>query len=92
MIDEIRDAVISNWPDIQDKESIMRSIFHEASPIEFWVVKYNKTGYTLQTIPPSFDLTRSADIKIEKHCTSAIAFYLDDIMFGKMQENSTMDL
>ena len=84
-IDEIRNAVIENWPNIQNKELLLSSLFHASSPIEFWVIQYGKRGYELQPRPNTIDVLRANDIEIRKHETSYVAFYLDEVRIGKMQ-------
>lgn len=85
MIDEIRNAVIENWPNIKDKISLMKNLFHATSPIEFWEVRYNDKNYDLQTVPSTIDTRRADEVEVRKHETSYIAFCLDDIMFCKVQ-------
>jgi len=84
-IDLIRDAVISNWKNVQNKTSLLSALFHSDSPIEFWVVTYTNTGYTLKTKPQTIDMRRVGDVTIGKYQTSYVAFYLDGVMVGHMQ-------
>lgn len=84
-IDLIRDAVISNWKNVQNKTSLLSSLFHSDSPIEFWVVTYTNTGYTLKTKPQTIDMRRAGDVTVGKYQTSYVAFYLDGVMVGHMQ-------
>lgn len=84
-IDLIRDAVIDNWPNIQDKVSLLSDLFHADSPIEFWVVTYSNNGYTLKTKPQTIDMRRANDVTVGKYQTSFVAFYLDGNMVGHMQ-------
>lgn len=84
-IDLIRDAVISNWKNVQNKTSLLSALFHSDSPIEFWVVTYTNTGYTLKTKPQTIDMRRAGDVTVGKYQTSYVAFYLDGVMVGHMQ-------
>lgn len=84
-IDLIRDAVISNWKNVQNKTSLLSALFHSDSPIEFWVVTYTNTGYTLETKPQTIDMRRAGDVTVGKYQTSYVAFYLDGVMVGHMQ-------
>ena len=84
-IDLIRDAVIENWGNIEDKPSLLSAMFHSDSPIEFWVVTYKNNGYKLSTKPQTIEISRANDVTVEKHQTSYVAFYLDGIFVGKMQ-------
>lgn len=84
-IDLIRDAVISNWKNVQNKTSLLSALFHTDSPIEFWVVTYTNTGYTLKTKPQTIDMRRAGDVTVGKYQTSYVAFYLDTVMVGHMQ-------
>ena len=84
-IDLIRDAVIKNWPNVTDKPTLLSALFHSDSPIEFWVITYNKNGYTLKTEPATVEVSRAQDIIIRKYQTSYVAFYLNDRMIGRMQ-------
>ena len=84
-IDLIRDAVICSWPHIQNKSELLATMFHANSPIEFWVVTYDNRGYTLMTTPATIDVRYVNDVTVKKYRTSFVAFYLNDIMLGKMQ-------
>ena len=84
-IDLIRDAVIVNWPNVQNKEELLSSLFHSDSPIEYWVFTYTPRKYKLNTNPPQIDLCRAKDIIVMKYKTSYVAFYLDGIKVGHMQ-------
>lgn len=84
-IDLIRDAVIKNWSNVQDKPTLLSAMFHSDSPIEFWVVTYTNKGYTLSTEPQTIEISRADDVTVEKHQTSYVAFYLDGKSVGKMQ-------
>ena len=84
-IDLIRDAVIENWSNITDKPNLLSALFHSDSPIEFWVITYNKNGYILKTEPATVEVSRAQDIIIRKYQTSYVAFYLNDRMIGRMQ-------
>lgn len=84
-IDLIRDAVIKNWPNVTDKPNLLSALFHSDSPIEFWVITYNKNGYTLKTEPATVEVSRAQDIIIRKYQTSYVAFYLNNRMIGRMQ-------
>lgn len=85
MIDEIRDAVILNWPKVKNKVELMKNLFHDTSPIEFWVVNYSRTDYTLKTKPSTIDMSRANDVVVKKYQTSYVAFYVDDVRVGRMQ-------
>lgn len=84
-IDLIRDAVIENWSNITDKPILLSALFHNNSPIDFWVVTYNNNGYTLKTEPTTVEVDRAQDIVVKKYQTSYVAFYLNDRMIGRMQ-------
>ena len=84
-IDLIRDAVIDNWKNVKNKTSLLSALFHSDSPIEFWVVTYNNSGYSLKTKPQTIDMSRANDVTIGKYQTSYVAFYLDGTMVGHMQ-------
>ena len=85
MIDEIREAVILNWPKVQNKVELMKNLFHDTSPIEFWVVNYSRTDYALKTKPSTIDMSRANDVVVKKYQTSYVAFYVDDVRVGRMQ-------
>jgi hypothetical protein len=85
MIDEIRDAVIHNWPKVKNKVELMKNLLHDTSPIEFWVVNYSRTDYTLKTKPSTIDMSRANDVVVKKYQTSYVAFYVDDVRVGRMQ-------
>lgn len=84
-IDLIRDEVIKNWKNVQNKTSLLSALFHSDSPIEFWVVTYTDRNYSLRTKPQTIDMSRVGDVSVEKYQTSYIAFYLDGKMVGHMQ-------
>lgn len=84
-IDLIRDAVIANWSNVKNKTSLLSALFHTDSPIEFWVVTYGNTGFSLKTKPQTIDMSRANDVTIGKYQTSYVAFYLDGTMVGHMQ-------
>lgn len=84
-IDLIRDAVIENWKYIKNKTTLLSALFHNDSPIEFWVVTYGNNGYELKTVPQTIDMSRANDVRIGKYQTSYVAFYLDGKMVGHMQ-------
>lgn len=84
-IDLIRDAVIDNWANVRNKTSLLSALFHNDSPIEFWVVTYDSRGYSLKTEPQTIDMSRADDVTIGKYQTSYVAFYLDGKMVGHMQ-------
>ena len=85
MIDKIRDAVIQNWPNVKDKAKLLTILFHSNSPIEFWVIKYDKNGYSLKTTPSTIDIDWANYVRVEKHQTSYIAFYLENTRVAHMQ-------
>lgn len=85
MIDEIRDAVILNWPKVKNKVELMKNLFHDTSPIEFWVVNYSRTDYALKTKPSTIDMSRANEVVVKKYQTSYVAFYVDDVRVGRMQ-------
>lgn len=84
-IDLIRDAVIENWSNVADKSALLSSLFHDDSPIEFWVVTYGKKGYSLATVPETIEKSRADEVVVEKYQTSYIAFYLDGVRIARMQ-------
>lgn len=84
-IDLIRDEVIKNWKNVKNKTSLLSALFHSDSPIEFWVVTYSNSGYSLKTKPQTIDMSRANEVTIGKYQTSFIAFYLDGIKVGHMQ-------
>ena len=84
-IDLIRDAVIANWDNVENKTSLLSALFHTDSPIEFWVVTYDNRGFSLKTKPQTIDMSRANDVTIGKYQTSYVAFYLDGTMVGHMQ-------
>ena len=84
-IDLIRDAVIANWKNVKNKRQLLSELFHNDSPIEFWVITYGNNGYTLKTKPTTINVSRADDIILGKYQTSYVAFYLDGTMVGHMQ-------
>lgn len=84
-VDLIRDAVIQNWPNVQDKTKLLSTLFHEDSPIPFWVITYDKRGYKLRTKPQTIDMSRAGDVSVRKYQTSYVAFYLDETRVAHMQ-------
>ncbi len=84
-IDLIRDAVIENWSNVEDKAKLLSLMFHKDSPIEFWVATYRKRGYKLQTEPPTVDKSRADEVYLRKHEGSFIDFYLCEKLIGRMQ-------
>ena len=55
------------------------------SSIEFWVITYSNSGYSLKTSPQTIDVARANEVTVSKFQTSYVAFYLDDRMVGHMQ-------
>lgn len=84
-IDLIRNAVIRNWRNVDDKATLLSTMFHNDSPIEFWVVTYTNNGYRLSTEPKTIEIRRANDVKVAKYKTSYVAFYLDGKKVGQMQ-------
>ena len=84
-IDLIRDAVILNWKNVENKTNLLSALFHSDSPIEFWVVTYGRCGFSLKTHPQTIDMNRANDVTVAKYQTSYVAFYLDGTMVGHMQ-------
>ncbi len=84
-IDKIRDAVIANWPNVKNKSALLSALFHSDSPIEFWVVTYERRGYSLKTTPQTVEKRRADDVTVSKMETSYVAFYLDGLRVGHMQ-------
>ena len=84
-IDLIRDEVVKNWSNVKDKPSLLSTMFHSDSPIEFWVVTYSKKGYKLTVQPQTIEISRANDVTIAKYQTSYVAFYLDGKKVGQMQ-------
>lgn len=84
-IDKMRDEVISNWPNVADKHTLLEQLLHADSPIPFWVIDYNTRGYTLATTPPTIDESRANDVIVRKYCTSYVAFVIDERILAKVQ-------
>lgn len=84
-IDLIRNAVIENWENVDNKVSLLQDMFHADSPIEFWVVTYTNKGYYLSIEPKTIERSRSKDVIVKKYQTSYVAFYLDGNKVGHMQ-------
>ena len=84
-IDKIRDAVIANWPNVKNKSALLSALFHSDSPIEFWVVTYERRGFSLKTTPHTVEKRRADDVTVSKMETSYVAFYLDGRRVGHMQ-------
>ena len=84
-IDMVRDAVIQNWPNVQNKDILLSALFHSDSPIDFWVVTYERRGYSLKTTPQTVEIQRANDVVVKKMETSYVAFYLDGRRVGHMQ-------
>jgi len=84
-IDLIRNAVIENWSNVEDKPRLLSAMFHSNSPIEFWVVTYSNIGYNLSTEPRTIEISRANDVKVKKYQTSYVAFYLDGKKVGQLQ-------
>ena len=85
MIDLIRNAIIDNWPNVNNKTALLQNLFHDESPIKFWVVNYNKGGYTLQTKPSTIDMSKANEVVVKKYKTSYITFHLGSERVGHMQ-------
>ena len=83
--DLMRDAVIENWPNVQDKVSLLAAMFHSNSPIPFWVINYTDEGYTVETEPDTVDEKRVDEIVVEKYKDAFVAFKLDGKIIGKVQ-------
>lgn len=84
-IDLIRDAVIKNWPYIKDKKRLLSQLYHEDSPIEFWVVKYTQDKFCVNCTPFHLGDVDFESITIAKDRTSFIAFYYKGKKIGHMQ-------
>lgn len=84
-IDLIREAVIANWKNVRNKTTLLSALFHNDSPIEFWVVTYGNRGLSLITKPQTIDMSRANDVTVAKFQKSYVAFYLDGTMVGHMQ-------
>ena len=84
-IDLIRDAVIKNWSNLKNKETLLSALFHKDSPIEFWVITYKTKGFNLKTKPQTIDESRANDVTICKDQTSYVAFFLEGTKVGHMQ-------
>lgn len=84
-IDEIRDVVIRNWPNVGDKTSLIKKLFHADSPINFWIVTYKGKGYSVETDPISINSDQAEEISLDKYETSYLGFFLHGRMIGKMQ-------
>lgn len=83
--DLVRDAVIANWPNVQNKVSLLSEMFHSDSPIPFWVVNYTRRGYSVETEPETVDESRVEEIEVEKYRDAFVAFKLDGRIIGKVQ-------
>jgi len=85
-IDLIRDAVIQNWGNVQDKEKLFDYLFHADSPIEYWVYEYKSNGrYKLNCVPMKVGHKDVQSIEIRKYQTSYVAFYLFGERIAHMQ-------
>ncbi len=85
-IDLIRDAVIANWSNVENKERLFDVLFQADSPIEYWVCEFKSGGrYELITNPAKVEHTQVPHIRIEKFQSAYIGFYLLDRMIAKMQ-------
>ena len=89
IIDIIRKEVISEW-DIKsenEKKTIINKLFHNESPIPFWVLEIRDTrqGFCvmLNKTPPHYDDV--SNLKLEIHETSFIMFKYNNTKIGKMQ-------
>lgn len=82
-IDMIRDAVISNWDNVGDKESLFGDLFQASSPIPFWVYEYRAGRVRIITDP--FFPKDIPDILPKKYQTSYVGFYLNGNLIAKMQ-------
>lgn len=84
-IDKIRDAVIQNWPNVKEKSTLLSLLFHSDSPIEFWIITYSSSGYSIKTKPETIPMSRANDVTVGKMNTSYVAFFLDGKRVGHMQ-------
>ena len=84
-IDLIRDEIIANWKNVENKTKLLSALFHSDSPIDFWVITFNMKGYDLKCEPTTIDMKRADDVTVGKYHTSFVAFYLDGKMVGHMQ-------
>lgn len=84
-IDLIRDEVIKNWKNVQNKTALLNAMFHIDSPIRFWVVTYKDRDYILNTSPQTIDMCHAEDVTVEKYQTSYVRFYHDGKIVGHMQ-------
>ena len=85
-IDLIRDAVIANWENVQDKERLFDYLFHADSPIEYWVYEYKTNNrHKLNCVPMKVGHKDVPNIEIRKYQTSYVAFYLNGERIAHMQ-------
>lgn len=84
-VDLLRDAVIHNWRNVENKAQLLSSMFHQNSPIEFWLVTYNKRGYKVNTQPPSVDERCANEVFVRKYESSYIDFCYGNRVLGRMQ-------
>lgn len=85
-IDLIRDAVISNWKNVEDKARLFDYLFHADSPIEYWVYEYKPNGrHKINRDPMKLGHKDVPNIEIRKYQTSYVAFYLNGERIAHMQ-------
>lgn len=85
-IDLIRDAVIDNWCNVQNKTKLFDYLFHADSPIEYWVYEYKTNNrHKLNCAPMKVSHKDVPNIEISKYQTSYVAFYLFGERIAHMQ-------
>lgn len=84
-IDLVRDAVIQNWKKVNDKATLLSALFHIDSPIDFWVVTYDRSGIPHLEKPQTIDLSHARSVWVDKLETSYVAFYLGRHRVAHMQ-------
>jgi len=84
-IDSVRDAVISNWENVEDKEHLFGDLFQSSAPIPFWVYEYRSRQVRLITAPFFVTETDIPNIVPKKYQTSYVGFFLKDRLIAKMQ-------
>lgn len=85
-IDLVRDAVIENWDNVQDKTTLFDFLYHADSPIEYWVYEYKTNNrHTLNCKPMKVGHDDVTNIEVRKYQTSYVAFYLNGERIAHMQ-------
>ena len=86
-IDLIRDEVVKAWGNKESAEKIdlLRALYQEDSPIEYWVYEYTASSCHLEPEPFKVNVSDVDLIEVRKYETSYVGFYLRGRMIGKMQ-------